>query len=236
MSIRREAGEAEAGTELISGFPGGVCMWKLRRNVAISWQSVWDTVRATDRGQAGTTTAWAVPSATRHRSTGSGHSRQRWAHWQPWAGQAVSQACGPAREIWASGPVFANLFFAHRRCVHAVVYEREGLWLLGWLFLWFWRGWWPYMLLEEKLSARKEINDGAAPGSDLMMPLLFLSGRSARQEISSTLLTPGWEVLPAGWNIMWRHNAWAYRRHNGDQWCRDGHLSISKVIVFVFWD
>lgn len=58
------------------------------------------------------------------------------------------------------------------------------------------------MLLEEKLSARKEINDGAAPGSDLMMPLLFLSGRSARQEISSTLLTPGWEVLPAGWNIM----------------------------------
>lgn len=39
------------------------------------------------------------------------------------------------------------------------------------------------MLLEEKLSARKEISDGEALGSDLTLALFCFSGGSARSEV-----------------------------------------------------
>lgn len=76
-------------------------------------------------------------------------------------------------------------FFTYRIChVHDIVSEREeGLWVWGQLFPWLQRGLWLCVLLEKKLSARKETSDGVALGLDLMLPLLCFSGRSARREV-----------------------------------------------------
>lgn len=89
-------------------------------------------------------------------------------------------------------------------------------------------GVWLCVLWEEKLSARKEINDGAVLGSDLV---LLCPGRSARQEVEQ----PSVGIRlggPASWvragilceGIMHEHE---------DQRGRNGNSSNSKGTVCV---
>ena len=119
--------------------------------------------------------------------------------------------------------------------VHAAVCEREGgSRLLGQLFLWVQRGRWPCVHLEEKLSARKEINDGVALGSDLTLPLFCLSGRSARREVKHHTVDTrlGGTANRAKAEILCE----GIRHEHEDQRGRNGNLSNSKVIVSMFRD
>lgn len=91
------------------------------------------------------------------------------------------------------------------------------------------------MFLEEQLSARKEVNDGLALGSDIMLPLFHFHGRRARwEEVQQRPFVTGLggtvnraKAGMLGEGIMQEHE---------DQWGRNGNLSNSKVIVSVFRD
>lgn len=90
------------------------------------------------------------------------------------------------------------------------------------------------MLLGEKLSARKEMNDGDALGSDLMLPLFCFSGRSARQEVKQCTVDTrlGGTANRARAGILCER----ITHYHEDRWGRNGNLSNSKVIVSVFQD
>lgn len=88
------------------------------------------------------------------------------------------------------------------------------------------------MLLEEKLSARKEINDGVALVSDLTLPLFCFSGRSARCEVKQDTVDTrlGGTANRARAGIS--REAIMHKREQ--QWGRNGNISDNKVIVSVF--
>lgn len=79
LSIRRKAGEAEAGTELVSGSPGAMCIPKLKRHTPSSRQSSQGTTRAggsitgVDKLEDEKNHSMSCASAMGCRPTGSGH-------------------------------------------------------------------------------------------------------------------------------------------------------------------
>lgn len=84
------------------------------------------------------------------------------------------------------------------------------------------------MLWDEKLSARKEINDGVVLGSDLM---LLCPGGSARQEVEqpSVDIRLGGPASRVRAGMLWE----GLMHEHEDQWGRNGNSSNSKGTVCV---